>query len=375
MKKIFFLFAFIAILGSKSVGQSLKTLYFEEKYDEGLTRLKDSSLFNAEDCFYMARLLVKKAKYESSLSFFNLSAAKGNESAELLYYKSTPLWYLERFDEAVIDLQKAKKLDPNNPKYGDALGYGYYLNNDYEKALTEYRLVQQFNNPPASSFYMEGQVYVRQGKYQEALQVFESKLAQIKGDDEYYFDAMMAIGNIYFYHIKNYSKAIETCVDLSLLYPDNEDVLISLMKAYNAFGKYSEANDVFKQLKTAFQSKKILPHLQKTKSVAVADYFWGKKSIVIKRKFVEPENVGDPYFIAVLYDEEGTLERVFLAEKTLTLTEKSVAYLLCENIKGGGHRNFGFGFKNKDIGVKEMYEAVVLVLEKNVAPANESQRK
>jgi tetratricopeptide (TPR) repeat protein len=255
------------------------------------------------------------------------------------------------------------------------LGYGYYLNNEYEKALTEYRLVQQSENPPASSFYMEGQVYVRQGKYEEALRVFESKLAQIKGDDEYYFDAMMAIGNIYFYQIKNYPKAIETCVDLSLLYPENEDVLVSLMKAYNAFGKFDEANNVFKQLKTAFESKKILPHLRKTKSVEVADYFWGKKSIVIKRKFVEPEKVGDPYFIAVLYDAEGTLERVFLAEKTLKLTEKSPNYLLCENIKNGGHRNFGFGFKTEDINVKEMYEAVVLILEKNIAPAAEIRRE
>jgi tetratricopeptide (TPR) repeat protein len=108
MRKCIFLFAFIAILSSTSVGQSLKTLYLEEKYDEGFARLKDSSSFNAEDCFFMARLLIKKKKYEQSISFFNQSAAKGNESAELLYHKSTPLWYLERFGEAVIDLEKAK---------------------------------------------------------------------------------------------------------------------------------------------------------------------------------------------------------------------------------------------------------------------------
>jgi tetratricopeptide (TPR) repeat protein len=109
--------------------------------------------------------------------------------------QGTQAWMKGDFKSAVIQLEKAENKDPNNANVLKMLGYSYFQNGDFERAIGAYtRLIAI--KPDYSAYYYrgkarlnianmpkEGQLQMRENFYTSAIADF-SKAMEINGEED-----------------------------------------------------------------------------------------------------------------------------------------------------------------------------------------------
>ncbi len=109
-----------------------------------------------------------------------------------------------RTQEAKKALIRAMALDPHNPEMNYNLGYVYYLDKEYEKAIGNFKktLVTQVSNVLALKYL--GQAYQKMHKYSDAIPSLQ-KAMEIKPDDK---EVLFALGEC-FYEIGQTEKCLK----------------------------------------------------------------------------------------------------------------------------------------------------------------------
>jgi tetratricopeptide (TPR) repeat protein len=74
----------------------------------------------------------------------------------------------EDYDEALVSLQQAVTLNPNDAYSFNELGYAYRNLKRYPEALDAYRRATQVRSDYSTPYYQIGWVYNEQGQYAEA---------------------------------------------------------------------------------------------------------------------------------------------------------------------------------------------------------------
>ena len=149
---------------------------------------------------------------------------------------------LEAIEESEVLLKKYK----NNSIVYYRLGYAYKENKDYDNAIVNFNKAKELN--PYNSLYQDEITYIAnleilKGKeaydvkdYQTALEHFNKALSY----DPTNTSAMFRIGNIY-YAIKDYVKAAEVLEEGLELQPKNYKVLYMISKCYIAIDDSDKA--------------------------------------------------------------------------------------------------------------------------------------
>ena len=154
---------------------SLKTtekerLYIEEFYADAVENDKDKS----------GRILQQMAeKYPKEKGIFHSLG---------IYYKN-----IGAYDHAIIELNKALELDPNDGEAHNELGYVYLFSRDFAQAIEHLKRYEALRPGEANPFDSLGEAYFEMGQLDEALASFREELKVNPALENPYF----CIGYIY----------------------------------------------------------------------------------------------------------------------------------------------------------------------------------
>jgi len=133
----------------------------------------------------IARLLIRQEKHEEALKRLAAFMVADPLDAELHNLRSSALAEMGQADAALAALEKAQKMNPEEPSFNNNLGYMLAdrgLDLDRSERMIRTALAEE----PAQIAYKDslGWVFYKQGKFREAARVLEDVIRQSAEDEE-----------------------------------------------------------------------------------------------------------------------------------------------------------------------------------------------
>ncbi|WP_196889387.1 tetratricopeptide repeat protein [Aureivirga sp. CE67] len=123
------------------------------------------------------------------------------------------------FEEGIKLLKKAQKMDPENIIYQYEIGYAYYMQKDYEKAIKQVESFLDHKNVTANHFQLLGNCYDYLKKPDEAIKAYQRGIDKFPNAGKLYTEQ-----GVVEYFRENYDKAIELWekgIEVEPSYPSN----------------------------------------------------------------------------------------------------------------------------------------------------------
>ncbi|UKM64637.1 tetratricopeptide repeat protein [Flavobacteriaceae bacterium GSB9] len=243
--------------------------YEGDDYEQANTyfdQVSDQERYKEKLSYYQADLNFKLGNFEKAIELAKaqLDKSDANEVSELSKIIGESYFNLEQYEAAIPFLKayKGKKAPRdrtgkwNNTDYYQ-LGYAYYKQKDYEKAISEFnKIVGGTNAIAQNAYYHLGESYINLDKKQEALNAF-SNASQMDFDLKIQEDAWLNYAKIS-YEIGNpYQSAPQVLAGYLEKYPNTafkEEVETLLIDSYITSKNYKEALELLKN-KKSFENK------------------------------------------------------------------------------------------------------------------------
>lgn len=145
--------------------------------------------------------------------------------------------------EALEYFQKASEIDPNNIFYTQELAYIQYEKADFEDAVANFKKLTEHEPRNVDWLYGYGQVLVYSKKYEEAIIAFSKLQDQVGVVPE----IMIMKADLY-QELKQDDKAEETLLQLKKEFPQNVEVLKTVIGFYEDRGDQDKAIQLIKEL-------------------------------------------------------------------------------------------------------------------------------
>ena len=203
--------------------------------------------------YYQADLNFKLGAFEKAIKMAKsrLEVASSDEISQLSKIIGESYFNLKKYEEAIPFLtaykgekiKRSKRLKWNNTDYYQ-LGYAYYKQKKYSKAISEFNKIVGGKNAIAqNAYYHLGESYIHLNKKQEALNAFRNAL-QMNFDLKIQEDAWLnyakisyEIGNPY----QSVSQVLSEYLEKYPNTPDNETIEVLLIDSYITSKNYKEA--------------------------------------------------------------------------------------------------------------------------------------
>ncbi len=243
--------------------------YEGDDYDQAneyFEQVEDQERYKEKLSYYQADLNFKLGKFEKAIELAKqrLPDSDEDEISELSKIIGESYFNLEEYEAAIPYLTQYKgkkgKRDRtakwNNTDYYQ-LGYAYYKQQDYEKAISEFNKIIGGNNSIAqNAYYHLGESYVHVDKKQEALNAFRLA-SQMNFDKKIQEDAWLNYAKIS-YEIGNpYQSAPQVLAGYLEKYPETsykEEIETLLIDSYITSKNYKEALKLLEG-KNSFENK------------------------------------------------------------------------------------------------------------------------
>lgn len=124
-----------------------------------------------------------------------------------------------KFDEAIKLLEEAQKLDPENIVYPYEMGYSYYAQKDFKKAVKVLEGIKNYPKVYDQIYQLLGNSYDDMGKTEKALETYDAGLKLFPKSGKLYLEK----GNVY-WNKKEYEKALpfyEQGIEADPAFPSN----------------------------------------------------------------------------------------------------------------------------------------------------------
>ena len=256
------------VVNSKKYGSQAKyyigyMAYEGDDYDtanEYFDQVSDNEKYKEKLSYYQADLNFKLGKFEKAieLALEQLPSSRGAEKSELSKIIGESYFNLQKYAEALPYLQdyEGKQGKWNNTDYYQ-IGYAYYKQNDFEKAISEFNKIIDGNNAVAqNAYYHLGESYVNLDKKQEALNAFRNA-SEMDYDLKIQEDAWLNYAKIS-YEIGNpYQSVPQVLAGYLDKYPDTSykgEIETLLIDSYITSKNYKEALELLKG-KNSFENK------------------------------------------------------------------------------------------------------------------------
>lgn len=256
---------FLNLLDSENYGAQAKYYYGFIAYnqddfdtaDKYFSEIEDVSSFKTNVSYYLADMNFKLGKFEEAIDYGldKLKTSKRGEHSEISKIIGESYFNLQKYDLAIPHLlnYRGKGGKWNNTDYY-FLGYSYYKQQDFVKAINNFNKIIDGNNAVAqNAYYHLGECYLELTKKQAALNAFKNA-AEMKFVPDIKKDAWLNYAKLS-YDIGNPYKSVpEVLNEYSELYPNSEnkakinDLIIS---AYITSKDYEGALTYLKNKKTA----------------------------------------------------------------------------------------------------------------------------
>lgn len=228
--------------------------------NEYFDQVSDEDKYKEKLSYYQADLNFKLGNFEKAIELAKeqLPTSNDNEVSELNKIIGESYFNLNQYAEAIPYLKeyKGKRGKWNNTDYYQ-LGYAYYKQGDYEKAISEFNKIIDGNNSVAqNAFYHLGESYVQVDKKPEALNAFRNA-SEMDFDSKIQEDAWLNYAKLS-YDIGNpYQSVSQILTNYLNNYPDTaykEEIELLLIDSYITSKNYKEALELLKG-KNSFESK------------------------------------------------------------------------------------------------------------------------
>ena len=243
--------------------------YEGDDYDQAneyFDQVSDQERYKEKLSYYQADLNFKLGNFEKAIELAKarLGSSDETEVSELSKIIGESYFNLKKYAEAIPYLKeykgKKEKRDRtgkwNNTDYYQ-LGYAYYKQKDYEKAISEFnKIVGGSNSIAQNAYYHLGESYINLDKKQEALNAFRNA-SEMDFDLKIQEDAWLNYAKIS-YEIGNpYQSAPQVLAGYLEKYPNTsykEEVETLLIDSYITSKNYKEALNLLEG-KKSFENK------------------------------------------------------------------------------------------------------------------------
>jgi len=195
-----------------------------------------------------APVIKEKIKLEPPLEKKNLSLGEVKEAQEY-FQKGSNYFREKKYEEAIVEFEKALKIDPNFAEGYYGLGYAYCYKNQSEASLQYFQKAIELSPNYTDAYNAMGYAYSTLGKYDESINYY-LKTLKIKPDN---LDALNGLGYAYASTgkysdgIDYFKKAIKINPEYASAYSGLGIVYYSLTQFLDAKENFLKARDLFKK--------------------------------------------------------------------------------------------------------------------------------
>ena len=222
--------------------------------NEYFDQIQGSDQLNEKLSYYQADMNFKLGNFEKALALALDQLEKTRdrvEISELHKIAGESLFNLKRYDEAIPHLEqyKGKQGKWNNTDYYQ-LGYAYYQQKDYEKAIGQFNKIIDADNIVAqNAYYHLAECYLETDKKQQALNAFRNAY-QMNYNEQIQQDAMLNYARLS-YEIGNPYESVPALLTSYLkTYPDapqKQEIEELLVDSYITSKNYEAALDLLEK--------------------------------------------------------------------------------------------------------------------------------
>jgi len=292
-----------------------------DRANEYFEQVENQERYKEKLSYYQADLNFKLGKFEKAIALAKskLDTSDADEVSELSKIIGESYFNLEQYAEAIPFLQAYKGKKGKRDRTGKwnntdfyQLGYAYYKQGDYERAISEFNKIIGGNNSIAqNAYYHLGESYINLDKKQEALNAFRNA-SQMNFDLKIQEDAWLNYAKIS-YEIGNpYQSVPQVLASYLDKYPKTaykEDIETLLIDSYITSKNYEEALTLLEK-KNSFENKAAYQKVA----------FYRGLELYIDTKYIEAEALFDKS-LAESIDENFTARATFWkAEADYNLT-------------------------------------------------------
>ena len=237
-----------------------------DQANEYFDQVSDQERYKEKLSYYQADLNFKLGNFEKAIELAKerLDNSSDEEISELSKIIGESYFNLKKYDEAIpyLTAYKGKKgkrervAKWSNTDYYQ-LGYAYYKQNDYEKAVSEFnKIIGGDNSIAQNAYYHLGESYINLNKKQEALNAFRNA-SQMNYDLKIQEDAWLNYAKISYEIGNSYESAPQVLAGYLNKYPETsykEEIETLLIDSYITSKNYKEALKLLEG-KTSFENK------------------------------------------------------------------------------------------------------------------------
>ncbi|WP_282121764.1 tetratricopeptide repeat protein [Algibacter mikhailovii] len=252
------------IENSKTYGEQAKyyigfMAYEGDDYDKAnqyFEQVENNERYQEKMSYYQADLNFKLGRFEQAIALAKkmLESSDANEASELSKIIGESYFNLNQYPEAIpyLESYEGKNGKWNNTDFYQ-LGYVFYMQKDYNSALSEFnKIIDGQDGIAQNAYYHLGECYINLDKKQEALNAFRNA-SQMNYNLKIQEDAWLNYAKIS-YEIGNpYQSAPQVLAEYLERYPNTsykEEVETLLIDSYITSKNYEEALRLLKGKKS-----------------------------------------------------------------------------------------------------------------------------
>ncbi|MBL7129562.1 MAG: tetratricopeptide repeat protein [Ignavibacteria bacterium] len=227
---------------------------------------KVSDNYIAQSFFIEGKTLELQYNYQQAIEHYR-TALKYDKSPGIYFAISSVYYNSGDFRKALLEINNALRLSPNNIKYLEHKA-GIYLGlEDYHKAADLYERIIELDTNYTYGLYSLARMYQELKMPSKALEVYE-RITEMIGFD---YDVLRRTYEIY-YKYKEYDKCVEILENVLKIDPYDEANRQQAAALYMKLEKYEEAKKIYEELFT------LNPDNKEIQTELVKIYFKGNES-------------------------------------------------------------------------------------------------
>jgi tetratricopeptide (TPR) repeat protein len=194
----------------------------------------------AQQAYARANALFVEKKFEESLAALNQALAENPEFVPALTLRAKLAMAMDRLELAGRDLKRAVELEPGSAYNQFMLGFYYYLENDFKRALEPLERARRLDPSSSRTHFYLALTHEGLANADLAIQMYERALSLAGSSGKADTDILIAYARLLF-TLGQYSKSMALVDQALVLEPDSRDAHYERGRLQFQAGKFDHA--------------------------------------------------------------------------------------------------------------------------------------
>jgi tetratricopeptide (TPR) repeat protein len=194
----------------------------------------------AQQAYARANALFVEKKFEESLAALNQALAENPEFVPALTLRAKLAMAMDRLELAGRDLKRAVELEPGSAYNQFMLGFYYYLENDFKRALEPLERARTLDPSGSRTHFYLALTHEGLANADHAIQMYERALSLAGSSGKADTDILIAYARLLF-TLGQYSKSMALVDQALVLEPDSRDAHYERGRLQFQAGKFDHA--------------------------------------------------------------------------------------------------------------------------------------